>query len=76
MSGQSGGEPIVASPCISVCVIDPPTGLCAGCFRTLQEIADWIDLSSDARRQVLAALGERRVRHGEAIAGRMANAER
>ncbi|MGH8799774.1 MAG: DUF1289 domain-containing protein, partial [Casimicrobiaceae bacterium] len=35
----------VASPCTSVCTIDRPTGLCAGCFRTLDEIAGWIDLS-------------------------------
>ena len=32
----------VPSPCISVCVMDPASGLCAGCYRTLAEIADWI----------------------------------
>ena len=64
------------SPCISVCVIDPLTGLCAGCFRTLEEIAAWINLGVDERKNVLAALPQRRARHGAAIAARMAHAER
>ena len=47
----------VASPCISVCVVDPRgTGVCTGCGRTLDEIAAWIDLDDDARRAVLARL--------------------
>ncbi|HTS21435.1 MAG TPA: DUF1289 domain-containing protein [Casimicrobiaceae bacterium] len=66
----------VPSPCISVCVIDPPTGLCAGCYRTLEEIAAWIDLSAEERKRVLAALPERRARHQQAIEARTAHAER
>jgi predicted Fe-S protein YdhL (DUF1289 family) len=50
----------VASPCVSVCVIDEPTGLCAGCYRTLGEIAGWIDLSAAERRAVVASLATRR----------------
>jgi predicted Fe-S protein YdhL (DUF1289 family) len=50
----------VASPCISVCAIDPRTGLCEGCFRTLDEIAGWIAFSTDEKRAVLAALPARR----------------
>jgi predicted Fe-S protein YdhL (DUF1289 family) len=50
----------VASPCISVCVVDPRgTGVCTGCGRTLDEIAAWIDLTDDARRAVLARLPAR-----------------
>ena len=50
----------VASPCISVCVVDPRgTGVCTGCGRTLDEIAAWIDLDDDARRAVLARLPAR-----------------
>ena len=64
------------SPCISVCVIDPPTGLCAGCFRTLEEIAAWINLGVDERHSVLAALPQRRARYGAAITARMTHAER
>ena len=50
----------VASPCTSVCTIDQASGLCAGCFRTLDEIAGWIGLSDDQKRDVIAALPGRR----------------
>lgn len=48
------------SPCISVCRMDEATGLCAGCFRTLDEIADWPDLTDDQRRNVWHRLRQRR----------------
>ena len=60
----------VASPCTSVCAIDPPTGLCAGCYRTIDEIAGWIELSPQARRALIAVLGDRQARFGAAIAAR------
>jgi hypothetical protein len=67
----------VASPCISVCIIDVPTGLCAGCYRTLDEIAGWIGLSASERRALLVELAQRRARHGGAIASRcLVNAQR
>jgi uncharacterized protein len=50
----------VPSPCISVCRIDPATGLCEGCSRTLDEIAAWSALTDDARRAVLEAVRARR----------------
>ena len=50
----------VASPCISVCEILPGSGLCAGCLRTLDEIAAWSVLDADGKRAVLAALPQRR----------------
>ena len=52
----------VASPCTSVCTIDAVTGLCAGCYRTLDEIAGWIDLPAEQKRALLATLLIRRVR--------------
>ncbi|HTP48826.1 MAG TPA: DUF1289 domain-containing protein [Casimicrobiaceae bacterium] len=58
------------SPCISVCVIDGPSGLCAGCYRTLDEIAAWIDLPDVERRAILGKLASRRAEHGLAIARR------
>jgi predicted Fe-S protein YdhL (DUF1289 family) len=60
----------VTSPCTSICVIDPPTGLCAGCYRTLDEIAGWLGLSTGERRALVAELTRRRARYGEAIASR------
>ena len=50
----------VPSPCIAVCVLDPETGLCKGCLRTIAEIGAWIDLDDEARRAVLDRVAERR----------------
>jgi predicted Fe-S protein YdhL (DUF1289 family) len=52
-----GGVP---SPCISVCAMDEATGLCAGCLRTLDEIAAWSVLDDDERRAVWARIAARR----------------
>lgn len=54
----------VASPCISVCVMDAASGLCAGCYRTLGEIADWSNLSNEGKLAVITELAARRDRHG------------
>jgi len=37
----------VPSPCISVCRMDAATGLCEGCYRTLDEIAQWSGASEE-----------------------------
>ncbi len=50
----------VASPCIGVCRMDDATGLCAGCLRTLDEIALWSVLDDAAKRAVRCELGRRR----------------
>ena len=50
----------VPSPCISVCRMDAESGLCEGCFRTLDEIAAWSVLDADGKKAVLAALPGRR----------------
>ena len=62
----------VASPCINVCQMDESSGLCRGCFRTLDEIAGWSRASDDDRLRILAAVDRRRVEHdpcGEEFAG-------
>ena len=58
----------VPSPCISVCRIDPATGWCLGCARTLDEIAAWSVLDDTGKRAVWALLPARRVRLSEATA--------
>jgi len=50
----------IASPCTSVCTIDPATGWCAGCLRTIDEIAAWGSLDDRAKRAVWKLLPERR----------------
>ena len=49
------------SPCIDVCRIDPDTGLCAGCLRTLDEIAHWGGYTDEEKRAVNRALEARRL---------------
>ena len=49
----------VPSPCNRVCRIDPATGWCLGCRRTLTEIADWGLLSRAEKLDLLAELNRR-----------------
>ena len=49
----------VASPCVKVCALDARSGLCRGCFRTLQEIADWLEMTAEAKRATLERAAER-----------------
>lgn len=49
----------VASPCTNVCRMNPATGLCEGCFRTLDEIAAWSMMSAGEKRAVLDQLPTR-----------------
>jgi predicted Fe-S protein YdhL (DUF1289 family) len=44
--------PHVPSPCLSVCVMDPQTDMCAGCWRSLEEIGAWSRMPDEAKRQV------------------------
>ena len=50
----------IQSPCTSVCRMNPATGYCEGCFRTIPEITEW-SRADDARRlEILAAVASRR----------------
>jgi len=60
MSSRSMTEARVPSPCIDVCRIDPRTGWCEGCLRTLDEIAAWGALDDTGKRAVWTKLAERR----------------
>jgi len=56
---QSDGTAAVLSPCTSVCTMDAATGLCVGCARTLEEIANWADYSAEQKRAVLRLIAQR-----------------
>ena len=43
----------VESPCRKLCALDPATRVCAGCPRTLDEIARWSRMSDEEKRGVL-----------------------
>ncbi len=51
----------VASPCIAICVVDPRSGYCRGCLRTLKEIASWSRGDDRWKQSVIDALGTRSV---------------
>ena len=51
---------MISSPCTKVCTIDPRSGLCAGCGRTLDEIARWGSLAEAERQRIMAELPQRR----------------
>lgn len=42
----------VLTPCIGVCTLDP-AGYCDGCFRTGDEIADWLSMSRTERLHMM-----------------------
>jgi predicted Fe-S protein YdhL (DUF1289 family) len=52
------------SPCVSVCQMDPMTGYCVGCLRTIDEIRDWIISTPEERNKILAELPGRKERSG------------
>jgi hypothetical protein len=49
----------VQSPCIGVCSIDEASGYCQGCYRTVDEIKGWWDMSSPEQAKLVADLEER-----------------
>jgi predicted Fe-S protein YdhL (DUF1289 family) len=56
--------PPIDSPCTKVCTIDPRSGLCHGCGRTLDEIARWASLSDSDRGRIMAELPGRLATNG------------
>ncbi|WP_457282872.1 YbaK/EbsC family protein [Polaromonas sp. P5_D5] len=52
-------EPDVPSPCISVCRMNSTSGLCEGCFRTRDEIAQWSGADDTAKRHIWTSIGQR-----------------
>jgi predicted Fe-S protein YdhL (DUF1289 family) len=49
----------VSTPCTKVCTVDAESRHCVGCGRNLDEIALWLSLSEDDRRQIMAELPAR-----------------
>lgn len=49
----------VPSPCKNVCQMDPESGLCVGCQRTLREIADWLEMTPEQKLAVLERVAQR-----------------
>ncbi len=62
----------IASPCINVCVIHPAERICAGCYRTPEEIASWSRLGAEERARIMAELPDRAPRLKKRRGGRAA----
>lgn len=50
----------IVSPCTSICRLDAESGLCIGCYRTMDEIGSWSSLTPAQRRAVLDQVAKRR----------------
>ena len=49
----------IATPCNSVCTLDPRSGFCLGCGRTGEEIACWLSFPEELRLQLMQELPDR-----------------
>ncbi|NUO88491.1 MAG: DUF1289 domain-containing protein [Cupriavidus sp.] len=49
----------VPSPCRNVCRMDPASGYCEGCLRTIEEIAGWSSAGDEDKRRIWAQLPRR-----------------
>jgi uncharacterized protein len=55
---------MIASPCINICRMDETSGLCVGCYRTIDEITVWSRTDDARRAAILSAVAERRQTSG------------
>ena len=51
----------IQSPCVGICTMDDATGLCLGCYRSLDEIKGWWDMNPQDQKKLLVALEERQL---------------
>ena len=56
---QLEDDELPSSPCISVCRMSEKTGLCEGCFRTLEEITGWGHRAPEAKKDVWRLIAQR-----------------
>jgi predicted Fe-S protein YdhL (DUF1289 family) len=52
----------IETPCIRICQVNVSQGLCEGCGRTLTEIGNWLSMTAEDRRRVMADLPSRLAR--------------
>ncbi len=62
---QKQQSPAVNSPCRNVCTLDAASGLCHGCWRTIDEISLWSSASNADKLSILAAVSRRREALGQ-----------
>ena len=58
VQGRVAGK--VPSPCTSVCRMSASTGLCEGCYRTIDEIVQWASADDHVKQTILTCIEQRR----------------
>ncbi len=51
---------VIPSPCGSVCRMNESTGLCEGCYRTIEEIVQWSSADDVGKRAIWTRIKQRR----------------
>lgn len=64
------GSPYPSTPCVAVCAIDPKSGFCMGCYRTMKEIAGWGRMTEDERKAMQPVLDARKAEDLAALAAK------
>jgi predicted Fe-S protein YdhL (DUF1289 family) len=49
----------IVSPCIGVCAINDSNGFCQGCYRKVEEIREWWNMTDQDREKVMGTLDQR-----------------
>jgi len=49
----------VDSPCVNICIVHPQAKICTGCFRTIDEISSWSNMSETERKGIIKELPNR-----------------
>jgi len=49
----------IDSPCVNICIVQPQANICAGCFRTIDEISGWSNMSAAQRKEIIKELPNR-----------------
>lgn len=67
---RRGEKPIidrtVPSPCVGLCTLNSKTELCDGCYRSMDEIREWIIMPREEKLEALELIKLRKVKLGVA----------
>jgi predicted Fe-S protein YdhL (DUF1289 family) len=47
------------SPCVKLCVMHPEAKICMGCFRSIEEISHWSEMTRTERLALMETLPQR-----------------
>ena len=50
---------MLKSPCKDICTTDSESGLCVGCGRSIEEIANWNSYTDIKKKEILANIESR-----------------